>query len=67
MSRNAQKPEPQPWEGHVCDECKHGTWNDAYWNRDLHGKPITLRCSHYKDGKLGIIRSTKACEKFQNR
>jgi len=51
----------------ICDDCAHGIWNTEFCNLDLHGKPITLRCPLYKEGNVGIIRGTKACDKYQSK
>nr|DAH86350.1 MAG TPA: hypothetical protein [Caudoviricetes sp.] len=51
---------------HICDDCRFGEWHTQHWNRDLHGKPITLGC---KRGvrEFGIIRGTAACEQWESR
>lgn len=48
----------------ICDDCKYATWNTDFFNLDLEGKPITLRCPYYEDGKFGIIRGSQACKRF---
>ena len=54
-----------PWLGHICDECAIGVWNNVQWNRDLEGRPLTIRCKFHRGGKVGIIRGSKACEHFE--
>ncbi len=53
------------WRHEICDNCAFGTWNTwTEWNRDYLGRPITLRCPHYKEGKFGIVRGSQACYRF---
>ncbi|MBQ9340018.1 MAG: hypothetical protein IJS13_06775 [Paludibacteraceae bacterium] len=63
----AARKEREPWLDAICDDCQHGTWNDVFWNRDPQGKPLTLRCPYYENGKYGILRGTKACSKYAER
>lgn len=61
----AKKTPCENWRNRVCDDCAFGTWNTwTDWNRDPQGRPITLRCPHYKDGKYGIVRGSQACYRF---
>ena len=63
-----RKEEREDWRHRVCDDCAFGTWNTwTEWNFDHQGRPITLRCPHYKDGKYGIVRGTPACNKFADK
>ena len=63
MKRRVQSEPQQPL--HICDDCKHGTWYDVQWNRSMvDGKPLTLHCPYRKHG---ILRGTKACDKFEQK
>ncbi|MBR1525079.1 MAG: hypothetical protein IJ640_00265 [Prevotella sp.] len=63
MRKSQKQTKPE----HKCDDCAFGKWQTQHWNRDIEGRPITLRCPHYKDGQEGIIRGTAACRKFAER
>lgn len=64
LAQKLQKEKAAEAKTEVCDNCAHGKWNTNFFNLDLNGKPITLRCPYYEDGKYGILRGTAACEKF---
>ena len=55
------------WMNEICDTCINGKWNCIEWNFDYLGRPITLRCKNYKDGKVGIIRGSQACQYYAYR
>jgi hypothetical protein len=59
----------KPWIGEVCDTCEFRTWVTwKDWNFTIGTHlPITLRCPHYKEGKVGIVRGTEACHKYKKR
>lgn len=58
----------EDWRKRICDDCEFGTWNTwTEWNFDPDGKPITLRCPHYKKGQFGILRGSPACHLFAER
>lgn len=66
MKRKARIPKRgttvTPETKHICDDCKHSKWVEAYSNLDWQGKPICLTCPFEK---WHIIRGHKACDKWE--
>lgn len=54
----------EEWKNEVCDNCGLGKWANIQWNTDAEGRPITIRCQYYENGKFGLVRGTQACCHF---
>lgn len=50
---------------HICDECKLKRWkeDERYMTPDR--QYIFIRCPHYRNGEVSIIRGTPACKLFK--
>lgn len=51
----------------TCEDCVHAKPQYQQWNLDRTGRPLTIRCQHYEDGRIGLNRSQRACELFENK
>ena len=63
MPPRKNKPQPE----YKCDDCQFGTWKQDERYMTPEGLPIFLRCPHYRNGKVSIIRGSKACHLFKQK